>query len=234
MITVVKIVIIAMISTVATANPLDLYCNKGITEAGGLTILRDLKKFDVYSCSDAARFDLAKFKTFDKQTRYEYGYSLDTLRTFAALSQFPRMRVEEMVPLTRPKEIGVESESNNEPKGDEAGTCINMTPKKIGVFGSVSIQQAKKGRRLYGVKPHHQTPKGWDCDGFYIPNDRVYDGWGAEDHKGPGAVEVIDYMTAAVLMDGNRYRVQNVTSEFHSLGTANWQIPNQPEATEAF
>lgn len=70
------------------------------------------------------------------------------------------------------------------------GTCINSTGELLLVYGPNSVVTPQdKDNALYSLPAGRKTPPSWDCDGIYIPNDRVGDQNLGADVQGPVAVK---------------------------------------------
>lgn len=54
------------------------------------------------------------------------------------------------------------------------GTCINSTGEVLAVYGPKSASTPQdRDNALYRLPAGRRTPPAWDCDGIYVPNDRV-------------------------------------------------------------
>ena len=73
-----------------------------------------------------------------------------------------------------------------------AGTCINRTSEAILVYGSNSpLTPQDKENALYRLPVNRKTPNGWDCDGIFIPKNRVAVQLIGADTAGPVAVKYV-------------------------------------------
>jgi len=89
-----------------------------------------------------------------------------------------------------------------------AGTCINSTAETIAVYGPNSPQTPQdKDNALYRLPPGRKTPPGWDCDGIYVPNDRIAGQFVGADTPGPVAIKYIDVLTFEIEQEGSRYKL---------------------------
>ena len=86
------------------------------------------------------------------------------------------------------------------------GTCINSTNETILVYGpKSSLTPQDKDNALYRLPPSRRTPDGWDCDGIYVPNDRVADQAVGSDIPGPVAIKYVSILTFEIEKDGYKY-----------------------------
>jgi hypothetical protein len=54
------------------------------------------------------------------------------------------------------------------------GQCTNLTNEILIVYGpEIPKDPSNCGNSMYFLPPGCTTPDNWDCDGFYVPNDRV-------------------------------------------------------------
>jgi hypothetical protein len=99
------------------------------------------------------------------------------------------------------------SESNQDTLKIESppGQCINNTDENIAVYGPKSSRDTSRYENsLYILPPNSKTPSGWDCDGFYIPNDRVAN-QALSRAKGPLAIKYAGGITFTITKSGNEY-----------------------------
>ncbi|PSB41638.1 hypothetical protein C7B80_30075 [Cyanosarcina cf. burmensis CCALA 770] len=87
--------------------------------------------------------------------------------------------------------------------------CSNSTGEVILVYGDKSPQSPQdKDNALYRLPPGRKTPPGWDCDGVYVPNDRIAGQTTLPDIQGPVAIKtglgVVD-ISYEITREGNRY-----------------------------
>lgn len=117
-----------------------------------------------------------------------------------------------------------------------AGTCINMTGEILLVYGPKSTGSPQdRDNALYRLPSGRKTPPGWDCDGVYIPNDRIGDQLIGADVPGPVAVKYIDIRTFEIKKDGNKYKLPGNQGVFNPSEVCCpsdyprcvcWSIPN--------
>ncbi|MBG9815603.1 hypothetical protein ABE58_00485 [Bacillus safensis] len=105
-----------------------------------------------------------------------------------------------------------------------AGTIINATNEIIMVYGGSSLPPYDND--FHGLKPGQRTADGWDCDGFYLPNDRIIVQQVMPNKKGPAAVKIKNYQTASITQDYDQYKIDTHNWGVYRLGEINWYIPN--------
>lgn len=89
-----------------------------------------------------------------------------------------------------------------------AGTAINNTGENIAVYGPKSAATPQDmDNALYLLPPGRQTPDGWDCDGVYVPKDRIADQLLGPDIPGPVAVKYVGILTFKIERVGNKYKL---------------------------
>lgn len=87
-----------------------------------------------------------------------------------------------------------------------AGTCINATSEVLAVYGPKPAGSLDaKDNALYRLPAGRKTPPGWDCDGIYVPNDRVAGQLIGADIQGPVAIKYVDVFTFKITQAGTRY-----------------------------
>jgi hypothetical protein len=85
------------------------------------------------------------------------------------------------------------------------GQCINNTDENVAVYGpKSSMDSSKYDNSLYILPPNSTTPPDWDCDGFYVPNDRVAN-QALSRVKGPLAIKYVGGITFTITKSGNEY-----------------------------
>ena len=86
------------------------------------------------------------------------------------------------------------------------GTCINSTGETILVYGTVSPETPQdKENALYRLPASRKTPDNWDCDGIYVPNDRIAEQVIDSNIPGPVAIKYIGSLTFEIKKDGDKY-----------------------------
>jgi hypothetical protein len=120
------------------------------------------------------------------------------------------------------------------------GTCINSTGEDLLVYGdkSSSTPPDRYENALYRLPPGRKTSSGWDCDGIYIPNDRIGEQVLGADKPGPVAVKyglIVTDITFEIKKNGDKYILpgnQGVFSPSEVCFPSNyptcvgWDIPN--------
>jgi hypothetical protein len=124
-----------------------------------------------------------------------------------------------------------------------AGTCINSTGETILVYGPNSAATPQdKDNALYRLPPGRKTAPGWDCDGIYIPNDRIGDQVLGADIPGPAAVKYVSVLNFEITRQGNKYVLpgnQGVFKPAEVCCPSNypkcvcWDIPNKSQSQTA-
>lgn len=117
-----------------------------------------------------------------------------------------------------------------------AGTCLNKTSEVILVYGSKSPTTPQdKDNALYRLPVNRKTADGWDCDGIFIPNNRVADQLLGADKLGPVAVKYVSVLTFEITQSGNKYKLpanQGIFSPAEVCCPSDyptcvcWEIPN--------
>jgi len=78
---------------------------------------------------------------------------------------------------------------------------------------------------LYFLPTGRKTPDSWDCDGFYVPNDRVAD-QALTNKNGPLAIKYRDYRYPKITMNNPNHYDCSLNEGAYSHGEINWEIPN--------
>jgi hypothetical protein len=88
-----------------------------------------------------------------------------------------------------------------------SGRCINATGETILVYGPNSASTPQdRDNALYRLPHGRATPDNWDCDGVYVPNDRVGDQVLGADISGPVAIKYVDLVPPfRIEKAGNKY-----------------------------
>lgn len=103
------------------------------------------------------------------------------------------------------------------------GQCTNFTDEILLVYGP-QIPGSIYDNSLYCLPPGWTTPNDWDCDGFFIPDDRIANQAFSKLY-GPLAIKYIDGIHFAVTKSApNEYRCFGNQGAFRP-GEVNWQIP---------
>lgn len=77
---------------------------------------------------------------------------------------------------------------------------------------------------LYYLPNGRMTPDDWDCDGFFVPNDRYADQATSTD-QGPLAIKYINFRTPVIERSGVNYEC-SLNNGAYRAGEINWEIPN--------
>jgi hypothetical protein len=114
------------------------------------------------------------------------------------------------------------------------GRCLNKTGELLGVYGPrLPSDPTGKDNRLYKLPTGRATPDGFDCDGIFVPNDRIADQRVGPDIPGPVAVKYVDITPPfAIVKSGNKYDCPPNQGVFKA-GEINWHIPNVAQSAVA-
>jgi hypothetical protein len=78
---------------------------------------------------------------------------------------------------------------------------------------------------MYFLPPGRTTPDNWDCDGFYVPNDRVARQRFSK-KNGPLAIKYWDLRHFTVIKSApDEYKCYDNNGAFRQ-GEINWAVPN--------
>ena len=120
-------------------------------------------------------------------------------------NEIQELRVDEMQLFEIDKLDLNESDQNDLEIKSPPGQCINDTDENIAVYGPKSSSDTSRfDNTLYILPPRSRTPSEWDCDGFYVPNDRVAN-QALSRVKGPLAIKYIGGITFTITKTGNEY-----------------------------
>lgn len=105
------------------------------------------------------------------------------------------------------------------------GRCINETGEILLVYGPKHPRdQSIFDNSPYVLPPGSTTPDHWDCDGFFVPADRMFKGWW-RNQAGPIAVKFWDFRRFTVCRDTEIYVCPWHNGVFEP-SQINWAIPN--------
>lgn len=104
-----------------------------------------------------------------------------------------------------------------------AGELTNNTGENLLVYGPKI--GGSFDNSLYNLPPGRKTPRNWDCDGFYVPSDRVASQAVMSDRKGPVAVKYRDYRSPIITLSAIKYQC-DFNEGIYSSGEIHWEIPN--------
>jgi len=102
------------------------------------------------------------------------------------------------------------------------GQLSNISGETLLVYGpkiSGSLDNS-----IYHLPTGRKTPDDWDCDGFYVPNDRFADQATSTD-KGPLAIKYVNFRTPVIERSGTKYEC-SLNNGAYKAGEINWEIPN--------
>jgi len=110
--------------------------------------------------------------------------------------------------------------------GPRWGQCINLTDEILIVYGPNSPKDPSHyGNSMYFLPPGCTTPDNWDCDGFYVPNDRVAKQRFSK-KQGPLAIKFWDLRHFTVAKSApDEYKCYDNNGAFKQ-GEINWAVPN--------
>jgi hypothetical protein len=121
-----------------------------------------------------------------------------------------------------------------------AGQCTNNTGEAILVYGPKHPSDTSRFETsLYRLRPGITTPNGWDCDGFFVPNDRIAS-QAATNVQGPCAIKYFSVFSWTVTKNGNNYNCplnQGLFKPSEVCCPSNyptcvcWRIPNLPQSS---
>ncbi len=122
--------------------------------------------------------------------------------------------VEEALAPTKPKPMS----------GFGWGQCTNSTDEILLVYGP-HTPGSRYDNTLFCLPPGWTTPDNWDCDGFFVPNDRIAN-QAFSKLAGPLAIKYYDTRNFEVIKSApNEYECY-FNNGAYSPGTINWQIPD--------
>lgn len=100
------------------------------------------------------------------------------------------------------------------------GKCINRTSENLAVYGSKHPNDESTFEvSLYLLRDQQATPEGWDCDGFYLPNDRIANQLILPDVNGPAAVKYSDRLSLEALLNNiNVFEITKTGIEYNCPG----------------
>lgn len=108
------------------------------------------------------------------------------------------------------------------------GTCVNDSDEPLAVYGP-KLEGETYDNSLYVLPRGRRTPRFWDCDGLFVPNDRRYPVGVARYETGPLAVKVSDLAAMTVVTSRpNTYSASSDRGVLQLLrpGQVNWSMPN--------
>lgn len=105
----------------------------------------------------------------------------------------------------------------------------NKTGEILLVYGDNPEPENTPGRtdnKLYRLLIGHKTPPNWDCDGFYIPNNRFAEQLVLPTIQGPVAIKYINIQSPSITMSNNTTYYCPGNYSVLNPGEVNWPIPN--------
>lgn len=121
-----------------------------------------------------------------------------------------------------------------------AGRCTNQSGENIAVYGPKHPSDTSRfDNSLYILPSGYSTPDGWDCDGFYVPNDRVAN-QALSKIQGPLAIKYVGLVSFTVTKSGNEYncplnqgafKPSEVCCPSNYPTCVCWAIPNLPQSS---
>jgi hypothetical protein len=112
----------------------------------------------------------------------------------------------------------------------EMAQLTNKTGENLLVYGDNPEPEGTPGRTdniLYILPHNHQTPPNWDCDGFYVPNNRIAEQLLFPTTQGPVAVKYVDGQFPTITMPSiTKYSCPGNFAVIDPKEGVNWPIPN--------
>lgn len=111
---------------------------------------------------------------------------------------------------------------------DLKAKITNSTSEIIIVYGSRrETEGGNYDNSWYVLHPGKTIPDNWECDGFFVPNDRTFRQENGETVNGPVAVKYGSSATVSITQNGNQY----VANGTHNEGVfrpseIDWSVPN--------
>jgi hypothetical protein len=110
-------------------------------------------------------------------------------------------------------------------RGRGWGQCTNETEEYLIVYGLKHEREPSVfDTSPYVLPPGTTTPDGWDCEGFFLPSDRVLRRWRTI-WRGPGAVKFWNFRHFRVESQDGDYRCP-CDDGIYEPSQINWAIPN--------
>jgi hypothetical protein len=103
------------------------------------------------------------------------------------------------------------------------GQCTNYTGETLLVYGPKSPGSVYDDT-IYCLPSGYNTPDNWDCDGFFVPADRIADQFFSK-LQGPLAIKYYDFMHFVITSNAaGEYQCGGNVGAYRA-GEINWQIP---------
>ena len=112
------------------------------------------------------------------------------------------------------------------PLSSMAGKLTNKTGETLLVYGPKRAGETRDNS-LYQLPDERATPDGWDCDGFYVPTDRVAD-QALSNENGPLAVKYRDFRSPEITKSSPTHYECGLNGGIFKPGEVNWEIPSIP------
>ncbi|MBE9141960.1 hypothetical protein [Planktothrix mougeotii] len=116
--------------------------------------------------------------------------------------------------------------------GTNWGQCTNKTGKTIAVYGSPRKEDQDEQATLYFLGDNQTTPKKWDCDGFYLPQDLKGRNLGLSEQsdplQGPIAIKILDgtQLEITTNSESGNLEFNSPLAKVVQGNNINWFIPN--------
>jgi hypothetical protein len=110
------------------------------------------------------------------------------------------------------------------------GELTNATGETLLVYGPKAPGEVWDNS-LYCLPTGYTTPLNWDCDGFYLPNDRIANQLVMSNVAGPAAVKYYDFRSPVITMTIPGQYDCGGNNGIYTVGTIHWFIPNIPQIT---
>lgn len=111
------------------------------------------------------------------------------------------------------------------------GQCGNLTGETLLVYGP-AVAGETYDNSLYCLPSGYITPDNWDCDGFYVPTDRIANQLLSK-ASGPLAIKYVDFRTFIIEKSApTEYRCFGNNGAFLP-GEIHWFIPGVPYSVVA-
>lgn len=107
------------------------------------------------------------------------------------------------------------------------GQCTNLTPEFLIVYGPKHVgERSIFDTTPYVLPPGATTPDDWDCDGFFLPADRILRQWRGRLRRGPLAVKFWNCRHFRVRRDDAGAYLSPWHNGIFEPSQINWAIPN--------
>ncbi len=111
------------------------------------------------------------------------------------------------------------------------GRVLNFTGEPIAVYGPNTSGSPTHDNRRYRLPSGRQTPgSGWDCDGVFVPNDRIARRLLFANRPGPVAIKYIDWQQFVIIRKVERggQMTYQMPLDFGTWGMAESHCPTDP------